>query len=171
MATFKVGTSLIPPYKSKPLEASGLLSFTWEQFFRSVCDSLNPLGTEKSFQLQNNMVTPQDIEGMQFDGNTVNYILIEYFVQRFYAGNTMLVEGGTLRLSYNAKANTWSITELSGSGPNDAGVTFAMSSAAPGQVQYTTSNITTGAEQVNKITWRARTLFAKVAKPAAGWPA
>jgi hypothetical protein len=159
--------SLAPPYRSKVLDATGFFSFDWVQFIRTVFSALNPLGTEKYFQIENKNVA-QEIDEMQFDGTKVSYILVEYFAQRFHSGGTSLIEGGTLRLSYNAKSNTWTLNELPGSGPNDAAISFSIDS--DGQV-FVTPTVKSGTLQISKLSWRARTFSAQVVVPQGGWAA
>lgn len=168
-----VAKLMSPPFSSQFLVSGGALAQVWEQFLREVYDCLNPLGKEQSFQLQNYVTTttplpvdaiagPVSIDGMQFNGAAVSYAIVEFFIQRFHSGSSA-IQGGTFTVSFNAKTNSWSIAN---GGPH-AGITFTITSG--GQVQYVSTNIA-NTKQVSKLTWRARTLAAKVAVPAAGWP-
>lgn len=157
----------IPPYKTDIAEKSGGLSLDWFNFFRSLYETLSPLGSELSGTLENNL-SNQSLSGLQFDSDKISCVLIEYFCQRFHAGATKLIEGGTLRVAFNAKDSTWSVSELPGAGPNDAGISFSMSTTVPGQLLITTSNLS-GAKQVSKFSWRSRILNARLSKPSGGW--
>lgn len=156
-----VKKTLIPPFTTPFFQMAQNFSIAWEDFFRSISEALIPLGTEQYFPIVNNQASAANVDGLLFDGTKISYVSVDFFIQRFHSGSSS-IQGGTFTLSYNAKTAAWSI---SNGGPH-AGVTFSITSA--GQVQYTSTNIA-NTLQVSKVTWRARTLSARVNKPAAGW--
>lgn len=159
-----------PPYQNKVLDESGFLSPAWMSFFRWIYSVLLPLGSEKAFNLANNVSTPTNIDGLQFDFNKVNFALVNYFIQRISigAGSTELIEGGTLRIAYKPKAKTWSIAKVN-NGPDASGITFSIT--AGGQAQYVSSNMTGsfGTGSVSKLSYRVQTLSAKYVVPEGGF--
>jgi len=149
------------PYRDKVLDNEGLLTMPWEWFFRALWERLNPLGAERSFDLENNQGTAANIDGMKFKKNKVSQATIEYLVQRVTTGGsaTELVESGILIATYNPTSEDWNLHAVDENNPEDAGITFSITS--DGQVQYTSSNVT-GDASISRIVWRARTMGAKI---------
>lgn len=164
MASIKERSSIDVPYRNSVVElATGILSLAWQNFFRSLYERVYPLGIETSFIFENNKTDASNIEGLQFDSNKVTQVFIEYVIQRIHGPKLDPVEKiqtGVFAVVYKPAAELWSIVNIGTPGPDNAGITFSIT--AGGQVQYTSSNIT-GAQKISKITWRARTLGAKVA--------
>lgn len=177
MAVTRNSTSQVP-YSDKIFDSAGLISFSWGNFFRWVFDSLSPLGSEKYFALKNYVTTttplpmgaiagPLNVDDLQFDHNKVNSVFVDYLIQRVSKNPsaTELIEAGTLRIVYKPRSASWVIAKLN-NGPDTSGITFTIT--ASGQVQYTSTNIS-GTIVVQKLTYRARTLAAKVIEPSGGW--
>lgn len=154
--------SLEVPYQDSVVEKTGMLSFSWQSFFRILQSMLSPLGIEKSFSLANNQASAADLVGMQFDYKKVNQVNIEYLIQRITTstGTTELIQTGVFQLAYKPITAAWYINTVGSTGPDAGGITFSVT--ATGQVQYTSTNIT-GTANISKITYRARTLGAKYA--------
>lgn len=153
--------SLDVPYQTPISGDKNLITLSWQNFFRKLYDIVNPLGFEKSAQLLNNQASAVNIEGMQFDFDKVNQVTIEYIIHRITTGGgaTEIVTTGIMQLAYRKVSLGWSIVPIGTPGPSVSGITFTIT--ASGQVQYTSSNIT-GTASISKITYRARTLNAKV---------
>lgn len=148
------------PYRTPIAEKSGLLSVTWEWFFRSVWERLYPLGIEKQFTLVNNQATPADITSMRFDKRGVSQATVTYLVQRVTTGGSAaeLIESGILIFVYRPTDDDWDINVVNEELPDDAGVDFTIT--ADGQVQYTTTD-ETGTPQISNLFWRVSTLAGK----------
>lgn len=153
--------SLDVPYESSVIDSKGILSISWQNFFRNLFDRIFPLGIETSFALLNNQSSAANIEGLQFDYRKVNQATIEYLIQRITTGTgaTEIITTGMFMVTYKPVSQTWHIVNIGTPGPSASGITFSITTG--GQVQYTSSNIT-GDENISKITYRARTLSAKV---------
>lgn len=154
--------SLDVPYQNTLLErATGILTIPWQNFFRSLFERVLPLGLETSFPLVNNQASAANIEGLQFDYVKTNQVIIEYIIQRITGSisPTELIQTGVFALAYKPAAQTWHIVTIGSTGPDSAGITFSVTTG--GQVQYTSTNMT-GSANISKITYRARTLAAKV---------
>lgn len=162
MASLNV-RSIDVPYQQQLLErASGVLTIPWQNFFRSLFERVYSLGIEASFPLVNNQSVAANIEGLQFDYRKVNQAIIEYVIQRITGPTlspTELIQTGCFAVVYKPVAATWNIVNIGSTGPDAAGITFSITTG--GQVQYTSSNMT-GTANISKITYRARTLSAKV---------
>lgn len=163
MASINV-RSIDVPYQQPLIEkASGVLTISWQNFFRSLFERVYSIGIESSFSLVNNQSVASNIEGLQFDYRKVNQAIIEYVIQRITGPTlspTELIQTGCFAVVYKPVAGTWNIVNIGSTGPDSAGITFSITTG--GQVQYTSSNMT-GTANVSKITYRARTLNAKVA--------
>lgn len=163
MASINV-RSIDVPYQQPLIEkASGVLTISWQNFFRSLFERVYSIGIESSFSLVNNQSVASNIEGLQFDYRKVNQAIIEYVIQRITGPTlspTELIQTGCFAVVYKPVAGTWNIVSIGSTGPDAAGITFSITTG--GQVQYTSSNMT-GTANVSKITYRARTLSAKVA--------
>lgn len=151
--------SLEVPYKTPMLEG-GFLNHLWSWFFRAVQERLRPLGIESFFDLANGQASAADIDGLNFDSGTVSQATIDYLVQRVTTstGATEEIESGILIATYNPTSEDWNLHAVDENNPDDAGITFSITSE--GQVQYTTDTIT-GTASISRIVWRARTLSAK----------
>jgi len=158
------------PYRDKLTGDGGLLTAVWESFFRYLYSVVSPLGVEKAFQLGNDISVPTDLEGLQFDFNKVNSVIIDFCVQRISVGvdGEEKFETGMLVLTYLAKSAEWSIYKAPDLGV-DAGITFSVTPG--GQVQYVSTSINDDEDlvKVNRVTLRARTLSAKIYTPVGGW--
>ncbi len=150
------------PFRDKLLEVDGLLSQTWFWFFRSLYETLFPLGVESSFELNNNQSGAADVIGLKFNSRGTSQAIVEFLVQRVTTstGATELIETGSFIVSYNPTAQDWNISLTNINSPDNSGVDFTITSS--GQVQYTSSNIT-GTPQISRVVWRARVLAAKSA--------
>jgi hypothetical protein len=144
------------PRRDKLTDESGLVSRTWETFFRNVRSVLDPMGLEKYAELTNNQASAADIDGMKFSREYVSQVTVDYLIQRVTTGTgaTELIETGTFYVAYKPTSQDWVLSNV----PSTAGVTLSITSS--GQVQYTTTNIT-GTASISKMTYRARTLAAK----------
>lgn len=160
--------SFAVPYREKLIGELGVLSYPWEIFFRFVYNALSPLGIEKSFEVINNQTTAKAIDGLQYDFNKVNQIIIEYIVQRITLGpgGVELIETGCVHFVRRPVSGNWAAVKMPGSGPSNSGVTFSMD--ANGQIHYVSTNIT-GNKFLSKCTYRARTLSARFTLPTGGF--
>ena len=155
-----LATSFEVPYKESMLDSLGILTRSWEWFFRSLWERLYPLGIEKSFTLLNDQSMAAPIDGMIFNFRGVSQAIVEYLVQRITTGTgaTDLVESGILIFTYNPIDEAWSLDVVHEETPDDAGIEFSITDA--GQVEYTTTSIT-GDSFISNVFWRARTLGGK----------
>lgn len=155
------------PSNQRIIDSNGMPSMPWGEFFRWVYDSLFPLGNERYFEIANNVSIAADVKGLSFDKDKINCALVDYLIQRVSKNPsaTELIEAGTLRIVYKPRSASWSIAKVN-NGPDTSGITFTITPA--GQVQYTSTNIT-GTIVVQKLSYRARTLSAKVKGPNGGW--
>jgi len=158
--------SLQPPYSDKILGLTGLLSVSWQDFFKTLFLYVSPIGIETRSSFVNNLAN-QELEGMQFDYTKLTFAIVEFVIHRIsqtdgaLGAGVELIETGSLHVVYHPKAKAWSCHRISPtSQPSNAGVTFSMSGLKLGQVLASTSNIT-GLVKLEKITWRARTMSAK----------
>lgn len=152
--------SVSVPLNSAIVTTSGFVSELWGSFFGIVLDRLGPLGVETSQVIENNKTTAVVIPGLSFNKLQLSYALIEYFIQRVTTstGATELIEAGTLRLVYKPTSESWSLTVVGTSGPDDAGIDFSIT--ADGKIYYTSTNIT-GTAQLSRLIYRVRTLDGK----------
>lgn len=153
-------TTFEVPYREPLVESGGILSRTWEWFFRTLSERLYPLGIERSFDIVNNQSSAADITGMKFDKRGVSQAIVEYLIQRVTTstGAVEEIESGIFICTYNPTALDWNISQVHENVPDDAGITFSITSA--GQVQYTSDSVT-GTASISKLYWRARTLGGK----------
>lgn len=156
--------SIDVPYADPVLDrASGILTLPWQNFFRNLFERVFSLGIETSFPLANNQSVAADIAGLQFDYKKTQHAIIEYVIQRIVGPTispTEAIQCGSFAVVYKPFAATWHIVNIGSTGPDSAGITFSITTG--GQVQYTSTNMT-GSANVSKITYRARSLNAKVA--------
>jgi len=157
-----LGKGFNVPYRNSISDVTGLLTQPWQSFFRALQFIVAPLGYEISAPISNNVSSPANIDGMIFSPEKVNQAVVEYFIQRVTSGGgaTALYAAGIFHVVYKPTAGTWHIVTVGTPGPDSSGITFSITTE--GQVQYTSTNIT-GTANISKITWRARTLGAKVA--------
>lgn len=148
------------PYKDPVQDISGLLTTSWEWFFRSLWERLYPLGIERSFDIANNVSGATDITGMKFSSNGVSQVHIDFLVQRVTTGGSAveLIESGFFIISYKPTSQTWAITLVEINHPSNSGVDFTVT--ADGQIQYTSTN-EAGTASISKLYWRARTIGGK----------
>lgn len=153
--------SFLVPYKDLVLSEDGLISRSWTNFYRTLHQIVDSLGIESYCQLNNNQTSALTIDGLNFNSLNINSVIIDYFIQRVTTGGgaTELIETGILYCAFKPTSNTWVLSKPLTAWPNNAGVTFTIT--ASGEVQYTTTNIT-GTESVSKLTYRARSLSAKI---------
>lgn len=159
--------SISVPYLDKISNSMGLLSDTWSDFFRNLYDLVSFIGFESYFQIENDQ-TGVAVEGLQFDFRKTNQAYIDYVIQRITSGvgATELLESCTYIAVYKPNDESWSLFKMGTSGPNNSGVTFSIDDT--GQVFYSSSNMT-GTVRIHNLTYRTRTMAAKVIKPSGGW--
>ena len=144
------------PYDDPIADSQGLMSRSWQNFFRLLRQILFPLGIERTFELTNNQAMAADVENLVFSCRSVSYAAVDYLIQRVTTGGGAVeqVEAGTFYAAYLPTSENWALSSI----PSTAGVTLTVS--ADGQVQYTSTNVG-GTEFISRIIWRARTLAAK----------
>lgn len=149
-------TTEVPYLNEISDKATGLVARAWTEFFRSIRDSIDSLGYEKSFILENDISSPENVEGLSFNYKKVSCAFVDYYIQRVTTstGATELIESGTFKMQYLPASEDWELND----GPTTAGIT--LTSTPEGAVQYESSDIT-GTPSISKITWRARTLASK----------
>lgn len=168
----KNSNTFVVPYQERILESSGFASLIWQNFFKAIYDRLNPMGIEQSFDM-----TPggsaADVVGLNFDFMTEQASIVDFVIQRVTTESSpglnngqVLIEIGTFYVWFNPRAKTWHISKLSISGVTNSNVTLTITNA--GQVQYASTTMT-GIKDVDKITWRARTLKAQLSKARGPW--
>jgi len=140
-------------YRDKIAESNGLVSRTWGEFFRLVQIALSAYGIEQYFELENNQVSPTNIDGLSFDKSFVSQASVDYLIQRV-TDLSEEIETGTFYAAYLPDSEDWVLSN----GPSSAGVTLTITSS--GQVQYASSDLA-GTKTISKLTWRARTMAAK----------
>lgn len=140
-------------YRDKIVGENGLVSRTWGEFFRLLQISLNALGLEQYFLIENNQSSAINIDGLSFDKRFVSQSSVDYLIQRV-TDAIEKIETGTFYAAYLPTTDSWVLSNL----PSTAGITLSVTS--DGQVQYTSTNLA-GIESISKITWRARTMAAK----------
>lgn len=144
------------PRRDRVSDEGGIISRVWENFFRAIQKALDPLGTEKSFELSNNVAVAADVEGLSFDKATVSQAAVDYLIQRVTTGGGAVeqIETGTFFVVFKPTSNSWALS----SGPTTAGITLTIT--ATGQIRYTSTNIA-GSASISKLTFRSRTLASK----------
>jgi hypothetical protein len=157
--------SIEVPFQDAVVSQGGLLSYVWNNFFRNLYTLISHIGFETSFELVDNQTTAAPIEGLKFDPLKNQQIFIDYIIQRI-TGSSELIETGILAIVYKPKAATWSVSKLVTGVPDNAGITFSITSS--GQLQYTSTDMA-GTVYIQKVTYRTRTMAAKLVKPASGW--
>ncbi len=150
-------TTLIVPYLEQVLDASGMLTRIWQNLFRYLQNTIDPLGVEKTFSIENNKAVATNIDGLIFDSSKVSQVFIDYVIQRI-TSSTELVESGVLRAVYLPTSLTWSLVTVGTTGPSVSGVTFTID--ATGRIKYTSTNIA-GTPVTSTLSIRARTLSGK----------
>lgn len=149
--------SFKPPFQSILVDAKGLLSSVWLQFFQFITNVLQYVGEEIPFELVNNQSSAANITPLTLDKSYVSAAFVEYLIQRI-TSSTAVVTAGMLRITYNPDTNAWALAEYGTAGPSSSGVTFSITSA--GQVQYTSSNLA-GTQEISRIVYRMRPIAAK----------
>lgn len=149
------------PYKDAIADDQGLLSTVWTRFFRLLHQINDTIGIESYCDINNNQSTAKDIDGLKFSSDNINCVIIDYLIQRITTGGGAqeLLESGVLYCVFKPTSNTWVINKPLTAWPVNAGVTFSITTS--GSVQYTSTNIT-GTASVSKLTYRARSLAAKI---------
>jgi hypothetical protein len=145
--------------KDQLQDRGGILNQAWFWFFRAVHDRLNPLGSETSVQLENNISEAKAVEGLKVNQRGVSQATVEFLVQRVTSVSE-LIETGSFILSYNPTSEDWNISLTNINQPDDSGVDFTVD--ATGQVLYTSSDLS-GTPIISRIVYRMRTLSAKSA--------
>lgn len=112
--------------------------------------------TETAFTIANNQSSAANVTGLVFNHGSVGAAFIDYWIKRVTtsSGAVERTEAGRLLVSWDLSAATWRIVPV-GSGPDESGVSFSITSA--GQVQYTSDSIT-GTPSVSKMKFRATTM-------------
>lgn len=150
-------SSFKAPFTEAMVDARGLLSRAWQQFFRKISDCLKFIGDEQFFDLVNNQVGAANITPLKFDKQYTSQAIIDYVVQRT-TSTTELIQSGTKHAVYKPRANTWSLLEYGTSGPDASGITFSITST--GQIQYTSTNLG-GTPSLSRIVMRIREIAGK----------
>lgn len=150
-------TTLIVPYLEQVVDSAGMLTRVWQNLFRYLQNTIDPLGVEKTFEIENNKATATNIEGFIFDSSKVSQVFIDYVIQRI-TSSTELVESGVLRAVYLPTSLTWSLVTVGTTGPSVSGVTLSIDST--GRIKYTSTNIG-GTQKTSTLSIRARTLSGK----------
>lgn len=159
--------SMSPPYREKLIEVGGLVSKSWEGFFRAVFERLNPLGIETSANLTAHATESYAISGLKFNYRTETFAVVDYIVQRVNKDTVAAEKNqmGMIVVRFNPVAQTWTLGEIAPSNPGDADVTFSIDST--GQVKANALPFA-GVEIINRISWRARVLRGSL-KDSAAW--
>jgi hypothetical protein len=136
-------------------------------WMEEVTDQLNKLVTvgdipSTTFNMSNNVVTPEAVTGLFFDKAYVKGAFVEYNISRSGSSGAF-VETGLLIVNHNPNAalpeDKWSLSRYhSGcSGPTEAEVEFSIEEFGNiGQVMYACDNVGTSPE--GKIRFRARVI-------------
>ena len=156
----QINSSFLIPIKQQITDASGLLSQSWDLFFRTLYNRVSALGVEKTFAIANNQASAVNITGFQINKDQISAAFVDFLVQRVTTstGAVELVEAGKLTALYNPTSDNWSLVEESVNNPENSGVTFSITST--GQMQYTSSNVG-GTPSISRVVYRARVLAAK----------
>jgi hypothetical protein len=156
-----VPTLRIPDFEKMTLE-TGLITENWRDFFRVVKETLDPLGVEKAFTIENNQVTEADITGLKFNSSNVSLAIFEYLIKRVTTGTNPveLLQAGTLHFVYRPTDEDWDIITVGTPGPDSSGVVLTIT--PEGQVQYI-SSLVDGTASISKIFYRVRTISGKTA--------
>lgn len=70
------------PYRDRVIDENGMLSKAFQEFFKFLKIFIDPLGLEKTYDLENNIAVPTKIDGLRFNSIQVRQTFLEYFVQR-----------------------------------------------------------------------------------------
>lgn len=160
------------PDRDPIVDNRAMVSRPWSEFFRLMRDLLSPLGSEKIFDIKNNIGleaapnnVPINIDGLVFDSGTVSHAIVDYVIQRLTVDpgtpvtiNTELSQAGCFHLVFKPGSKVWSLVQIGTPGPDASGVTLSVTTA--GQVQYKSTNIS-GTPSISRIIYRARTLAGK----------
>ena len=105
----------------------------------------------------NNNVTPANVSGLLIDPALFRGAIIEYSIYRV-KGSTELTETGTMEVSFKTTSNTWGLSREGSAGTDgdEIGVQFTI--LPSGQVQYTSSDITTSGTYTSLLQYRVRIL-------------
>jgi hypothetical protein len=150
-------TTLIVPYLEQVVDSSGFLSRVWQNLFRYLQNTIDPLGVEKTFVIENNKNSATFIDGLVFDSKKVSLAVIDYVIQRITSSHEH-VESGYLKITYLPKSESWHLYSHNPVSPHNSGVTFSID--ATGRIKYTSSNIS-GTPITSTLSIRARTLSGK----------
>lgn len=150
-------TTLNIPNLEQVVDDKGMLTRVWQTVFRYLQNTLDPLGVEKTFIIENNKASATNIDGLIFDSSKVSQVFIDYVIQRITT-TTELVESGVLRAVYLPKTLTWNLAPVGTPGPSASGVTLTIDST--GRIKYTSTNVA-GTPVTSTLSIRARTLSGK----------
>lgn len=150
-------TTLNIPNLEQVVDDKGMLTRIWQTVFRYLQNTLDPLGVEKTFIIENNKASATNIDGLIFDSSKVSQVFIDYVIQRITTTNE-LVESGILRAVYLPTSLTWSLVTVGTTGPSVSGVAFTID--ATGRIKYTSTNVA-GTPVTSTLSIRARTLSGK----------
>lgn len=103
-----------------------------------------------SFTIANNQSSVANVTGLVFDNTEVRSAIVSYSISRSTT-TTEYSECGQLMLTRNSSAGTW---EMARYAVGDAGVVFSVTNA--GQVQYTSSNMSSGTGYASKLKFNAK---------------
>lgn len=127
------------------------------EYLKAIADALeNVQNVEDILQttalIQNNISSPTNINGLNFNVSNALGVSIDYYIRRVYnSGSSVLSEYGTIYGDYDG--STFTISRVSATG--DAGVIITVTNA--GQFQYTSSNLTD--QTSGSIIFRAKTII------------
>lgn len=161
MAQVIKSVSFKPPFYDQIADpTSGLITRSWQLYFRLLQNLLNPFGSEISFGLENEQLAPANITGLSVDSTQVSQAIVDYIIQRVTTGTNPveLLESGTFHLVYKPTSQIWVIYPYGTPGPESSGVTLSVTTG--GQVQYV-STLVDGTPSISKICFRIKTLSAK----------
>lgn len=102
-----------------------------------------------SFNVANNVTSPTNVTGLQFDTATIRSAIIEYSIYRS-TSTEEVSECGTMLVTYKSLAASWEVARYS---VGDAGIFFTLD--ATGQAQYTSSNMS-GTGYAGLLKFKAR---------------
>lgn len=152
-----IQTTLNIPNLEQVVDNKGMLTRIWQNVFRYLQNTLDPLGVEKTFSIENNKAVATNIDGLVFDSSKVSQVFIDYVIQRITTTNE-LVESGILRAVYLPSSISWNLSSVITAGPGASGVTLTIDST--GRIKYTSSNLG-GTPITSTLSVRARTLSGK----------
>jgi hypothetical protein len=114
------------------------------------------IGQDTLVTINNNQVTPTNVNNLAFDSATVRAAFISYYVYRSWNGGlTEVVEAGTIYACFKDTANEWTLTQV-GQNTESSGVQFDIT--AGGQITYISDNKTPNTSYSGTCKFRASVL-------------